>query len=49
MLVRHCRGDGQVIKQLESVKKEMDELKAKTIPALNGTLKANGFNGQVKP
>lgn len=39
----------ELIKQLEGVKKEMDELKAKTIPALNGTLKANGFNGQVKP
>ena len=39
----------ELVKQLDGVKKEMDDLKTKTIPSLNGTLKANGFNGQVKP
>lgn len=37
-----------LMKQLDAARKEMDDLKTKTIPQLNNTLKANGFTGQVK-
>ena len=39
----------ELLSQLEALKKQLEELRTKEVPAFNGALKANGFGGAVKP